>query len=262
MEKTKIQWTDATVNFWTGCKKVSDGCKFCYMYRDKERYGQSPSNVIRTSDKTFYQALKWGDSKRIFTCSWSDFFIDEADAWRDEAWDVIRKTPQHSWQILTKRPERILQCLPEDWGDGWDNVWLGVSIESQKFLHRADTLAQIPAKTRFFSAEPLLGEIDLTQSESVIEHFHWCIIGGESGNDTGEYRYRKCDIKWIERIIADLEGTNVEVFVKQMGTYIANLMELGDRHGGDMIEWPENLSIRKFPHQQKSKFATVAVLDR
>src|SRR5688500_2786405 len=127
MEKTKIQWTDATVNFWTGCTKVSDGCKFCYMYRDKERLRKDPKTVLRTSDEIFYKALKWKDAKRIFTCSWSDFFIKDADEWRKDAWDVIRKTQHHQWQILTKRPERIKECLPEDWGGGWDNVWLGVS---------------------------------------------------------------------------------------------------------------------------------------
>jgi len=78
-KESAIQWTDATVNFWTGCKKVSPGCKFCYMYRDKERYGLDPSAVVRTADKTFYSALKWKEPKRIFTCSWSDFFIEEAD---------------------------------------------------------------------------------------------------------------------------------------------------------------------------------------
>ncbi len=252
MEKTKIQWTDATVNFWTGCKKVSDGCKFCYMYRDKERYGKDPTTVLRTSDTTFKQALKWTESKRIFTCSWSDFFIDEADQWREDAWDVIRRTPQHSWQILTKRPDRIIQCLPEDWGDGWENVWLGVSIESQKYMHRAETLAKIPAKTRFISAEPLLGELDLKQLGPALDSFHWCIIGGESGNENGKYRYRECKQEWIEKIINDLRDTNVAVFIKQMGTNLAKQMGLKDRHGGDIDEWPEHLRIREFPAIRKT----------
>ena len=152
METTKIQWTDATVNFWTGCKKVSAGCKFCYMYRDKERYGLDPSAVVRTAPKTFNAALKWKEPKLIFTCSWSDFFIQEADEWRADAWDIIRKTPHHTWQILTKRPERIADCLPPDWGDGWDNVWIGVSVEDEKtFDLRIPILTAIKAKVRFVS---------------------------------------------------------------------------------------------------------------
>ena len=89
-----IQWTDSTWNPWHGCKKVSDGCKFCYMYRDKERYGQDPTQVTKSKTK-FAEPLLWKESRKIFTCSWSDFFIDEADEWRQNAWDIIKATPQH-----------------------------------------------------------------------------------------------------------------------------------------------------------------------
>ena len=104
MENTKIQWTEATWNPWHGCQKVSPGCKFCYMYRDKERYGQDATTVLRSKTK-FKEPLKWKEPKVIFTCSWSDWFIEEADQWRDEAWETIRKTPQHTYQILTKSPK-------------------------------------------------------------------------------------------------------------------------------------------------------------
>lgn len=247
MEKSKIQWTDATVNFWTGCKKVSAGCKFCYMYRDKERYGKDPTTVMRTAPATFNAALKWKEGKRIFTCSWSDFFIDEADAWRSDAWDIIRKTPQHQWQILTKRPERIVQCLPPDWGEGWDNVWLGVSVESQDYLDRIETFSKIPAKVRFISAEPLIGPIDLSTHAELLPLFHWMIIGGESGNDNGRYRYRPCELDWITSLIDQTNSSGIEVFVKQTGTWLSKQLKLKDRHGGDLKEWPESLKIRSFP---------------
>ncbi len=230
MKKSGIQWTDATVNFWTGCKKVSEGCKFCYMHRDKERYGQDPTIIKRTADNTFRQALKWKEPRRIFTCSWSDFFIEDADQWRKEAWDIIRATPQHSWQILTKRPERMIQCLADDWEDGWENVLLGVSIEIQKYLERVEVLAKIPAHTRFISAEPLLDELDFSNHTQLLEKFHWCIIGGESGNNTGLWRYRECKVEWFEKIIHDLQDTGVSLFVKQMGTHIAKMQKYKDRH--------------------------------
>ena len=102
-KKTKIQWTDGTVNFWRGCKKISPGCKHCYMFRDQERYGRSPEEVVLTSSVTFNQALKWKDPKRIFTNSWSDFFIEDADSWRDDAWNVIESTLHHQWQIKFTR---------------------------------------------------------------------------------------------------------------------------------------------------------------
>jgi protein gp37 len=248
MEKSKIQWTDATVNFWTGCKKVSAGCKFCYMYRDKERYGKDPTTVMRTAPATFEAALKWKDSKRIFTCSWSDFFIEEADTWRADAWDIIRKTPHHQWQILTKRPERIAECLPPDWGDGWDNVWVGVSVESQDFTHRLESLAKIPAKVRFISAEPLIGPLDLSSLIEILPSFHWLIIGGESGNDTGKYGYRPCKMEWITDLIEQTDGTGINVFVKQTGTWLSKQLKLKDRHGGNLTEWPECIQVRSFPN--------------
>lgn len=189
---SKIEWTQATWNCWQGCHKVSAGCANCYMYRDKERFGQDPSTVIR-SKTTFDQPLKWSEPRLIFVCSWSDFFIKEADPWRDEAWDIIRQTPKHTYQILTKRPERILSCLPNDWDNGWSNVWLGISAENQEMADkRIPILAQIPAKVRFLSLEPLLNSIYLGFDgiapktwgygyQPISNLIHQVIVGGESG---------------------------------------------------------------------------------
>jgi protein gp37 len=252
MFNSHIQWTNATVNFWTGCTKVSEGCKYCYMYRDKERYGQDPTKIVRTAPTTFNAALKWKEPKKIFTNSWSDFFVEEADEWRDDAWDVIRKTPQHTWQILTKRPERISGNLPDDWGEGFENVWLGVSVEMQKYFHRAYILSQVAAKTRFISAEPLLEGLDVLQEidgRLVIDDIDWIILGGESGNDKGKYRYRECRENWFKRIIDDVktEAPHISVFVKQLGTYLAKQNRLKERHGGNADEWTQELRIREFP---------------
>lgn len=243
-ENSNIQWTDATWNPWTGCRKVSPGCKFCYMYRGKERFGLDGNQVIR-GKSTFKNPLKWKEPKLIFTCSWSDFFIEDADGWRDEAWDIIRSTPHHTYQILTKRPERIVQCLPPDWGDGYDNVWLGVSAEDQfRYEDRARQLVEIPARVRFISFEPLLGLITLDQS---IFGIHWAIIGGESGNEVGRYRYRPCELDWIYSLVRECQRMDIPVFVKQMGTHLAKELEIDHRHGGDITEWPRSLRIRQFP---------------
>lgn len=96
MAKSNIEWTDFTWNPWHGCKKVSEGC-----------YGQDPTQVVRASDKTFYAPLKLKEPQRVFTCSWSDFFIEEADAWRDEAFAIMALTPHITYQVLTKRPDRM-----------------------------------------------------------------------------------------------------------------------------------------------------------
>lgn len=253
-EQTKIQWTDATVNFWTGCKKVSAGCKYCYMYRDKERYGKDPSEVVLVSDKTIFSILKKLTApSRIFTCSWSDFFIEEADQWRDKAWQIIKDYPQHQWQILTKRPERINECLPADWGNGYENVWLGVTVENQVSANeRIWQLIDTPAKVKFVSAEPLLEEVDLWMDKCLTGNFledkiDWVIVGGESGNDTGKYLYRPCKLEWIESIVNQCIQNKVPVFVKQMGTHLTKELKMSDRHGGNIDEFPQHLRIRQFP---------------
>jgi len=266
-EKSKIQWTDATWNPWHGCRKISTGCAYCYMFRDKERYGKDPTQVIKSKTK-FNDPLKWQKNMKkhgafigmkIFTCSWSDWFIEEADDWRDEAWKIIKDTPEFTYQILTKRPERILECLPDDWGDGYDNVWLGVSAENDDvFRQRMLHLGNVKAKFKFLSAEPLLGQIDV---DYVIAHqepdggdrLDWIIIGGESGNDTGKYRYRPMKIDWLFKIIEDCQYFNVPVFVKQLGTHLSKELQLKDRHGGDMTEWNGLIQIREFPKDSKNK---------
>ena len=242
---SKIQWTDATWNPWHGCTKVSPGCKYCYMFRDKERFKKDPTEVIRSAGK-FNEPLNWGkhpvnNGMRIFTCSWSDFFIEDADAWREEAWQIIKETPQFTYQILTKRPERIKDCLPADWGEGYPNVWLGVSIESP--------LVIIPAALRFISFEPLIGPISLFDHD--VNGVQWAIIGGESGNENGKYKYRPCELHWIENLIDDMEMFGKQVFVKQLGTYLAKQGGLKDRHGGDWNEWPLDLQVRDIPETQK-----------
>ena len=248
--KSNIQWTDATHNFWSGCKKVSAGCKFCYMHRILDGNQVDPNVVRRANNSYFYRPIDWKEGRLIFTCSMSDFFIEEADPWRNEAWKVIRATPQHRWLILTKRPERIVDCLPDDWDEGYKNVALGVTIENQEAVARMHVLADIPARVRFISAEPLLEDVDLTElspnGDLSLERMNWVIIGGESGNETGKYRYRITEIPWIERMIQDVRNhSKAGVFVKQLGTYQAVKLGLKDRHGGNIDEFPSSLRIRE-----------------
>lgn len=159
-ELSNIEWCQATWNPWHGCHKISPGCKNCYMFRDKERYGQDPNVVVRS--KTQFEApLKWKESRLIFTCSWSDWFIEEADVWRDEAYEIIRRTPQHTYQILTKRADRMEGRVPNP---PLPNVWLGVSVENQQYAdERIPLLLDTPAAVRFLSVEPLLGPVSLAQ---------------------------------------------------------------------------------------------------
>ncbi len=252
-QDSAIQWTGSTWNPWHGCKKVSAGCKFCYMYRDKIKFGQDPSKVVRSKGK-FNEPLKWIEPTIIFTCSWSDWFIDEADDWREDAWEIVKQTPQHTYQILTKRSERIEDHLPFHWGEGWDNVWLGVSVEDNNQTSRIRDLQRAPAKVRFLSVEPLLEDVDLGDLHGI----HWVIVGGESGNDNGDYRYRPCELLWIANVIDQCREQGVPVFVKQMGTHLQKQLQMKERHGGNIDEFPEYLKIREFPIEAKALTGAIA----
>lgn len=224
-ETTGIEWASATWNPWMGCHKVSAGCKNCYMFRDMPHYGKDPNVVVR-SKTTFDAPLKWAKSgkvqpgARIFTCSWSDWFIAEADEWRAEAWDVVRRTPQFTYLILTKRPERIADHLPADWGAGYSNVWLGTSAENQEQADkRLPSLFGIQAVVRFVSAEPLLGPIDFgfpfasDNAWLTDNHVDWIITGGESALKDA----RPCDLDWVRAIRDQCQASGTALFHKQHG---------------------------------------------
>jgi protein gp37 len=179
------------------------------MYRDKKRYGQDAQTVVRSKPPTFNAPLNKLKGPLVFTCSWSDFFIDVADPWRTDAWDIIRRTPHLTYQILTKRPERIANHLPPDWENGWPNVWLGVSVETSEYLWRIDVLKNIPSAVKFVSYEPALEYIDFKPYADTVD---WLISGGESGG-----RYRPADIEWFRQVQDDCARTNILYFHKQHG---------------------------------------------
>jgi protein gp37 len=148
---------------WKGCYQVSPACDNCYVTphnRFKDRYYPFKSDNLRVG--TF-----------ISVCLQSDFFLREADKHREKAWAEIRNHPDQIFLIITKRPERILEHLPEDWGDGWDNVILCVTAENQAYADaRITQLMNIPAKHRWVTCSPLLEKIDLSRhlATGKIEH--------------------------------------------------------------------------------------------
>ena len=237
-ENSKIAWTDHTWNPWQGCHKVSDGCKNCYMFRDKKRYGQDASTVIRSKDVTFNKPLHWKEPAKVFVCSWSDFFIEEADEWRTSAYAIMSKTAHLTYLLLTKRPENIA----ERWfylQSRMKNVWLGVTAENQE---QADKRIPILIKTptvgkRFLSIEPMLSSIDLNQAYGDVwcrPELDWVIVGAESGPNR-----RPCNVEWVRQIITQCRNVGVPVFVKQLS--------INGKISDNMEDWQEDLRIREFP---------------
>ncbi|PZV19196.1 MAG: hypothetical protein DCF22_00580 [Leptolyngbya sp.] len=213
LNETGIIWTQGTFNFFSGCKKVSPGCKFCYastLSENKRGTLAFPNGFdLTVRPHKIKEPLKLKEPTLIFVNSMSDFFLkdseltqielqemrtkgfDSMDAIRDTLIDVMEQTP-HEYQVLTKRPEEMLRYsqrrkLPP-------NFWAGVSVDTQHFASRIDILRQVDAEIRFISAEPILSHLDLDLSG-----IHWVIGGGESGNHLA-----KPDIR-AKRSMADFD---------------------------------------------------------
>lgn len=253
MNSVSISWADYTHQFWIGNIEVSEECKYRYMHRIVEKHGQDSAIIEKVNNEIFHEPKKFKKGTVIFVNSISDFFHPVADEWRQEAWDVIKACPQHTWLILTKRPERIIECLPHDWVGNYANVMLGVTIERQKYVERLYHLSEVPDTKRFISAEPLLGPLKLTFEDEygikLIDAFKWCIIGGESGEESGPYEYRECKLEWIENLVTDLQtnAPHINIHVAQLGSCLKKQMNLKGFDGSDPSEFPEKLRLRSKP---------------
>lgn len=233
---TKIEWTDSTWNPVTGCTRVSEGCRNCYMARTVPRQGLDPWKVVLHHDR-LDQPLKWKKPRRIFVNSLSDLFHDDVPfEFIHEVYATMRQSPQHTYQILTKRPKRMMECVSRiksfelmGWAKGfYSHVWLGVSIENQETAdERIPLLLQTPAAKRFVSAEPLLGPIDLTRipvecggvcalrgARPAWHPLDWVIAGGESGPGA-----RPMHPDWARSIREQCQAAGVPFFFKQWGEW-------------------------------------------
>ncbi|MBL9086234.1 MAG: phage Gp37/Gp68 family protein [Planctomycetia bacterium] len=223
---TGIEWTDATFNPWTGCTKVSPGCKFCYAalfdsrhLHEKQSHWGPGARRMPASEAQWEQvaalnrrAEKRGTPLRVFCASMADVFESEAPvAQQKRLWETIAATPHLRWQLLTKRPERVLETIPEAWRvTPPPNVWYGTSVESADYLRRVAELQKVPAAVRFLSVEPLLGSIPLMPLDGI----GWVILGGESGPHA-----RPMEAEWAREIRDQVVRVGVPLFFKQWGQH-------------------------------------------
>ncbi len=205
---TGIEWTDKTWNPTTGCDKVSAGCKNCYAEAITERFTHNFPNGFKLTlhEDRIDQPRHWRKPSRIFVNSMSDLFHEEVPLeFLHKVFQVMHETPQHIYQILTKRHERLTKLADSlIWSP---NIWMGVSVESQKHINRVDALRNIPASVKFLSCEPLLGSLKLD-----LTNIDWVIVGGESGRN-----HRPIEKEWVEDILKQCQDEKVAFFFKQWG---------------------------------------------
>ena len=218
MTKNAIESKSKMWNLWHGCHKLSAGCKYCYVYRGDYNRGIDSSVVTKT--KSFdlpVQKKRNGEYKipagsMVYTCFTSDFFLEDADAWRPEAWKMMHIRNDLNFMMITKRIDRLHKCLPDDWGDGYDNVTICCTIENQERAdYRLPIYKAAPIKHKRIICEPFLDKIDLRPYDigSWVEQV---VAGGESGKDA-----RACDYEWIISLQEICIKENVSFWFKQTG---------------------------------------------
>ena len=207
-------------NPWHGCIKCSEGCQNCYVYYLDRMRGKSGSDVYKTKtgfkyplskDKT--GRLKIQSGEMISVCMTSDFFLEEADEWRAEAWEIMRKRSDVIFLLLTKRIGRVRDCLPEDWGDGWDNIFLNVTVENQQRAdERIPILLDLPFKHKGLHCAPLLGPLDIGKylESGQIEQV---ACGGENYGGS-----RPCDFDWVKALREECVSRDITFCFMETGT--------------------------------------------
>jgi protein gp37 len=212
-DRSDIEWTDATWNPVTGCTQVSPGCDHCYAKAFAERFQGVPGHPYEQGFRLILRPerldlpLHWKRPRRIFVNSMSDLFHrDVPDDYIFRVFETMNRADQHVFQVLTKRSARLARLgsrLP--WAP---HIWIGVSVETNRYAWRVDQLRKVPAYVRFISAEPLLGPLD----EVNLDGIHWVITGGESG-----LGHRPCEADWVRDLRDRCLSQNIAYFHKQWG---------------------------------------------
>ncbi len=215
-------------NPWHGCRRISEGCDHCYMYYLDGKRGVDTSRVTRTASfdlplrRDRRGRWKLPSGMELYVGLSTDFFIEEADAWRDEAWSIMRQRPDIAFRILTKRAHRMRRCLAADWGEGYENVMLSVTCENQRQADlRLPLLLDTPARHKGFMAAPFIGPVDASAylASGQIEEV---VCGGENYDGA-----RPCHYEWVESLARQCEHAGASfcfmetgsVFVKDGRTY-------------------------------------------
>jgi protein gp37 len=228
----KVGTNMSSWNPWHGCQKLSAGCAHCYVYRIDASHEKDASQVYKTNafdmpirkNRSGEYKIPPGDT--VWTCFSSDFLLDSADGWREEAWRMIRERTDLHFIFITKRIDRFADNCPSDWGDGYDNVTIGCTCENQdRADYRLPIFLSLPIKHRFITCEPLLEHIDLSPYLGTpqlrpcladIAAVHPCIeqvvVGGESGPQA-----RVCDYSWVLDIRDQCVTAGVSFHFKQTG---------------------------------------------
>lgn len=205
-------------NPWRGCHKYSEGCKYCYIHKGDAKKGINTNNIIKTDD--FYKPIlknkkneyKIKTSQTVYLCFSTDFLIEEADEWRSECFKMIKERSDLNFIFLTKRIERFMDCIPEDWNEGYDNVIVGCTVENQTSVdYRLPLFSKMPIKHKNIICQPLIENIDI---EKYLNDIELVVVGGES-----DINARPLNFDWVLSIREQCIKNGVHFQFRQCGTH-------------------------------------------
>lgn len=205
-------------NPWRGCHKYSDGCKYCYIHKGDSKREVDTNNIIKTDNfnapiiKNNKGEYKIKSGQTVYLCFSTDFLIQEADEWRDDCFKMIKERSDLNFIFLTKRIERFLECIPDDWGNGYDNVTVGCTIENQdRADFRLKIFASLPIKHKNIICQPLIEEINIAK---YLDDVELVIVGGESDKNA-----RPLDYNWVLSIREQCLAKSIKFEFRQCGTH-------------------------------------------
>ena len=204
-------------NPWRGCKKCSDGCLYCYIHKGDAKRGVNTEEIVKTKDFSKpVEKLKNGSYKMksglVYLGFSTDFLIEEADEWRGDCWAMIKERQDCSFLFLTKRIERFMHCIPDDWGEGYENVVVCCTVENQRNVDKKLSVFQkLPIKHKCITAQPLIERIDM---EQYLDGIELVVVGGES-----DPQARPLDYGWVLDIRQQCMRKSVSFEFRQCGTH-------------------------------------------
>lgn len=205
-------------NPWRGCHKYSEGCRFCYIHKGDGKRGVDTDLIVKTDRFTApVEKNKKGEYKikagqTVYLCFSSDFLLPDADVWRADCWNMMKERGDLHFLFLTKRIDRFMDCVPSDWGDGYDNVTVGCTVENQQTAdHRLPIFQSAPIKHKNIICQPLLEQIDI---EKYLDDVELVVLGGESDPDARALHY-----DWVLAVRQQCVNTHTHFEFRQCGTH-------------------------------------------
>lgn len=235
-------------NPWRGCRKHSEGCKYCYIHKGDAKRGIDTEEIIRLDGfdapvaKKKNGEYKMKSGQTVYLCFSSDFLLPEADEWRPDCWQMIRERSDLHFLFLTKRIERFTECIPDDWKDGYDNVTVGCTVENQvRADERLSVFKSLPIKHKNIICQPMISPINL---EKYLDGVELVVVGGESDSDARPFEY-----DWVLSVRDQCISANVPFEFRQCGThfikdgkeYILPVRELGAQARRANIDFHPNI---------------------